>query len=346
MDSLTPSSANAALAIVMAHAPQAWSSVSKALTPSVAPRASAGLGGAIDKSSLALPGVRTTLDSVEDVIPTAVELLRTVGSTSSEPPEALDSALQKLETMVTVSGGSLADLLGEMLRLQSKQSDQRTHLATGQIEEKFRTLQQQIQKQLEQIQKRIEASKSSGFFGMLIGIFKAIATVVTSVAGVVSGNPLLMVAAGLAIASVITSLASNSDAAGWISMGLGIVGAACSLGATLGQSEIPVLSGLAKLISVDSSSSVQLGSTLGSVGATATGSALAIPKAMADGDVLKADADLLDLKAWGKQLLRDVEYERGMIETMLDGVNRSAALVRALFDTHAVAEQAATEGGA
>lgn len=264
----------------------------------------------------------------------AISALSNAAATNAASP-ALQSAIGKLEQSALILGASesLDDAMGQLMLLQSKQTSQRATLAKGSIEGKFKRLEAQTKREIQEINKRIESLQSSSFWDTLIKVFQGIASGVSLVAGAMSGNPLLVTGAALTLSSMIVGCASKSEEAFWVSAGLALGGACFSIGASFCNP-----TGWTPLVK---DSTINTISTLGSGVASGTASAFFIPKALEDGNVLDADAALMQIRATAKQLIKDADQEREAIRLVCEAETQGMSLVmKTLNNNHRVARAA------
>lgn len=275
---------------------------------------------------------------LEALIAGAIEGLEQLQrATNRVASPALASAAAKIElarTTLQPGAASLGDALGELMRLQGEQTAQRSADARGQIRSKLKQHQTQTLRQLDEIAKRAKAAGKSKFWGTLISVFKAVASAITIAAGVLTANPLLIAGAVLMLASLITSLASKSDAAKWTAMGLGVAGAVLSGGAGFIGSAAGSASTLTKLVG-DAALQVAKNVTwLAPSAANAAASALHVPQGMAASEGASAEAELAELRLWAQRLLKGADDEREVLRTVLETQNRAVELIARSLETN------------
>jgi hypothetical protein len=261
---------------------------------------------------------------------------------------ALASASEKLALAArTLQTGtaSLGDALSELMRLQGQQTAQRSQDARSQLASNLTKQQAQTQRQLEQIAKRAEAAKKSKFWGKLVTVLKTVATAVTIAAGAITCNPLLIAGAALMIASMVTAMASKSEAAQWTSFGLALAGAALSAGVGAFGGAAGSASTATKVVTGAVAKGINLAKIILPASADAAAASFQVPKALAEGDGLEAEADLVELRGWAERVTKSSADERDTLGAVMQAQTRAVELIVNLLESHQRGAEGAVREG-
>lgn len=219
--------------------------------------------------------------------------------------------------------GSLDGALGVVLTLENKQVGDQMRSSISAVEQCHKKMTALVEEKQKQLEERIESKKSSGFWGLLSGIFKGIALALTGIASVLSGG-IAIVGAGLVGAATILGNALKSQFGKWLSMGLSVVGSLIGMGSGLGN--------LLKISTSAATSAAQNGSTVanatklalqsGSIASTGMSSISGGVANYFDAKTLHTDANLLRLHAQTTTSEMELDRERSALKDTLDRGSR------------------------
>lgn len=280
--------------------------------------------------------------SAEDGLPPAA---------SAADPAAAKGELPVLP--VTLGAVSIENLMNAIAEEERKNNVQ---LAVDGLENKANEVEKQNAEKLEQIQKQLEEAKNQSFWQKFVKAFKiigmvigAVAAVATTVAGIASGNP-LMIAAGItaglmAIDSLVSTasdgkysiaagfqalgekLGMSEDAAKWLGFGMSmammLTTTVLSFGAAASASAAQISTALAELTSTTNviSGLTGIGSGIGEAGLAVSNYKLA-----------SLEANKVDIEAVLEKLRNAIEMSEDLIEAQLETSNKLLTGVKDIID--------------
>jgi hypothetical protein len=256
--------------------------------------------------------------------------------------------------LALLGAGSVPDTMVQIMAEQSKQTNERLEATKGSVKDKLSRLRAQTTKKLATIETRIQEQKNAAFWDKMTKVFQVIGATIAAVSSVVTG-PAGLVAAGLLVAALIVSEASDSKAAQYVSLGLSIAGAAASLGAGVAQlasagataSQVAASSGtVASSAATHTGSAAATVSQFGSATASAAGGGCTIAKSRADANICDANANLMELRARGKRLIKEAQEDRELMAELMDTCARCMKIATSVLRSNHNTALAAATGGA
>ena len=280
--------------------------------------------------------------SAEDGLPPAA---------SAADPAAAKGELPVLP--VSLGAVSIENLMNAIAEEERKNNVQ---LAVNDLENKANEVEKQNAEKLEQIEKQLEEAKNQSFWQKFVKAFKiigmvigAVAAVATTVAGIASGNP-LMIAAGItaglmAIDSLVSTasdgkysiaagfqalgekLGMSEDAAKWlgfgVSMAMMLTTTVLSFGAAASTSAAQISTALAELTSTTNviSGLTGIGSGIGEAGL-----------AVSNYKLSSLEANKVDIEAVLEKLRNAIEMSEDLIEAQLETSNKLLTGVKDIID--------------
>lgn len=293
-------------------------------------------------------------DLLADVVAESKKLSSEDGIPPAAGSGAPDAAKGELPVLpLTLGAVSIENLMNAIAEEERKNNVQ---LAVDGLENKANEVEKQNAEKLEQIQKQLEEAKNQSFWQKFVKAFKiigmvigAVAAVATTVAGIASGNP-LMIAAGItaglmAIDSLVSTasdgkysiaagfqalgekLGMSEDAAKWLGFGMSmammLTTTVLSFGAAASASAAQISTALAELTSTTNviSGLTGIGSGIGEAGLAVSNYKLA-----------SLEANKVDIEAVLEKLRNAIEMSEDLIEAQLETSNKLLTGVKDIID--------------
>lgn len=293
-------------------------------------------------------------DLLADVVAESKKLSTEDGIPPAAGSGASDAAKGELPVLpLTLGAVSIENLMNAIAEEERKNNVQ---LAVDGLENKANEVEKQNAEKLEQIEKQLEEAKNQSFWQKFVKAFKiigmvigAVAAVATTVAGIASGNP-LMIAAGItaglmAIDSLVSTasdgkysiaagfqalgekLGMSEDAAKWLGFGMSmammLTTTVLSFGAAASASAAQISTALAELTSTTNviSGLTGIGSGIGEAGLAVSNYKLA-----------SLEANKVDIEAVLEKLRNAIEMSEDFIEAQLETSNKLLTGVKDIID--------------
>lgn len=293
-------------------------------------------------------------DLLADVVAESKKLSTEDGIPPAAGSGASDAAKGELPVLpLTLGAVSIENLMNAIAEEERKNNVQ---LAVDGLENKANEVEKQNAEKLEQIEKQLEEAKNQSFWQKFVKAFKiigmvigAVAAVATTVAGIASGNP-LMIAAGItaglmAIDSLVSTasdgkysiaagfqalgekLGMSEDAAKWLGFGMSmammLTTTVLSFGAAASASAAQISTALAELTSTTNviSGLTGIGSGIGEAGLAVSNYKLA-----------SLEANKVDIEAVLEKLRNAIEMSEDLIEAQLETSNKLLTGVKDIID--------------
>lgn len=293
-------------------------------------------------------------DLLADVVAESKKLSTEDGIPPAAGSGASDAAKGELPVLpLTLGAVSIENLMNAIAEEERKNNVQ---LAVDGLENKANEVEKQNAEKLEQIEKQLEEAKNQSFWQKFVKAFKiigmvigAVAAVATTVAGIASGNPLMIAAgitAGLMAIDSLVSTASDSkysiaagfqalgeklgmseDAAKWLGFGMSmammLTTTVLSFGAAASASAAQISTALAELTSTTNviSGLTGIGSGIGEAGLAVSNYKLA-----------SLEANKVDIEAVLEKLRNAIEMSEDFIEAQLETSNKLLTGVKDIID--------------
>ncbi|MFH1131865.1 MAG: hypothetical protein V1754_11060 [Pseudomonadota bacterium] len=244
----------------------------------------------------------------------------------------LHSAAGKMDLGLDLLTASKSDGISAaataLLLEKSKQVNEDVGATVGRIRDHFKNLQIKTSQKIKKIQEKIDAEKNGNFWSKLLVVFKAIATAFSAIASVLTGGALAVVAAALMIASFVLSVADLGEVGTYLSLGLGIaaaalgaisaavsgVSAACNTATAATQ-----VGKLAQAVESITKFVPNIGAALGQAGAGVCGAV----RGCYQGNALRAEGTLTEIKAESKKLLESTREEQELINELQEALHKA-----------------------
>jgi hypothetical protein len=227
---------------------------------------------------------------------------------------ALECALDKMANCAALLAGaeSLDSAVAQIMREQSKQSDDACSRAQGRIQDNYKQMKHETQQRRLAVEKRREAMEDKSWWEKLVNVFKKVCdlgvAVVGGVASACTGNGVGVVSAALKIAGFAVSESGDGDKARWTGFGLSAAGG--------------LLGGLAK----GGEGAEKVAQKVGDVGNGVVQGVAAAAIGDCEHDAFDADADLQDLRAERRRAQNAVEQEQELIKAYVEAQTRGMQL--------------------
>jgi hypothetical protein len=252
----------------------------------------------------------------------AVARLRAAVAERAPGGPTLGRAVEKAAAFTTVltSTDGLDSAMTRMLQMQSQQTRNQVKASEAQIRTNCEKASDQNKKRLKALREMIEAEADRGFWDTIGGWFRDALNCLSAVASVSSFSPMGAISAAMIIASVVVARTKKDKEGMWISMGLGMAGGCMSTGNARVDQAKSLLQDAAR-------------------GAEAVAG---VPRGLAEGRKLDAEANLVQTRATRELLKTQSEQEREMLNAAIEAQNRGVSTVLKVMANNQKSKEAAT----